>query len=31
MNCHTTADDYASVYGNTTNHRTNGPTDALSG
>jgi hypothetical protein len=31
MNCHTTSDDYASVYGDTTNHRTNGPTDALSG
>ncbi len=27
MNCHTTSTDYASVYGDTTNHQTNGPTD----
>jgi hypothetical protein len=29
-NCHTTLDDYVSVHGNGTDHRSNGPTDALS-
>ena len=29
MNCHSTSTDYASVYGDTTNHQTNGPTDVL--
>ena len=30
-NCHTTLDDYISVYGDGANHRTSGPTDTLSG